>query len=102
FSSRRRHTRFSRDWSSDVCSSDLIEGSSNNKALEIFNPTADTINLSTYKLHRFTNGATSSTSLNLSGNLLPFSTYVIANSSANRSEERRVGKECRSWMSKYH
>src|SRR5690606_41183660 len=25
FSSRRRHTRFSRDWSSDVCSSDLVE-----------------------------------------------------------------------------
>src|SRR5690606_40921818 len=25
FSSRRRHTRFSRDWSSDVCSSDLYE-----------------------------------------------------------------------------
>src|SRR5690606_40278307 len=25
FSSRRRHTRFSRDWSSDVCSSDLFE-----------------------------------------------------------------------------
>src|SRR5690606_20861475 len=26
FSSRRRHTRFSRDWSSDVCSSDLRVG----------------------------------------------------------------------------
>src|SRR5690606_40243721 len=26
FSSRRRHTRFSRDWSSDVCSSDLAWG----------------------------------------------------------------------------
>src|SRR5207302_4679784 len=26
FSSRRRHTIFSRDWSSDVCSSDLIAG----------------------------------------------------------------------------
>src|SRR5690606_40388921 len=26
FSSRRRHTRFSRDWSSDVCSSDLAGG----------------------------------------------------------------------------
>src|SRR5690606_3807757 len=26
FSSRRRHTRFSRDWSSDVCSSDLLFG----------------------------------------------------------------------------
>src|SRR5690606_40135799 len=24
FSSRRRHTRLSRDWSSDVCSSDLV------------------------------------------------------------------------------
>src|SRR5690606_39522780 len=24
FSSRRRHTSFSRDWSSDVCSSDLV------------------------------------------------------------------------------
>src|SRR5690606_40560152 len=24
-SSRRRHTRFSRDWSSDVCSSDLLD-----------------------------------------------------------------------------
>src|SRR5690606_40047456 len=24
FSSRRRHTRFSRDWSSDVCSADLF------------------------------------------------------------------------------
>src|SRR2546422_6039763 len=28
FSSRRRHTRCSRDWSSDVCSSDLYEFSS--------------------------------------------------------------------------
>ena len=26
FSSRRRHTRLVRDWSSDVCSSDLFEG----------------------------------------------------------------------------
>src|SRR5690606_40404186 len=25
FSSRRRHTRFSRDWSSNVCSSDLLD-----------------------------------------------------------------------------
>src|SRR4030066_1321133 len=26
FSSRRRHTRFKCDWSSDVCSSDLLDG----------------------------------------------------------------------------
>src|SRR2546422_3282901 len=29
FSSRRRHTRCSRDWSSDVCSSDLVHGALN-------------------------------------------------------------------------
>src|SRR3712207_7376795 len=29
FSSRRRHTRYWRDWSSDVCSSDLMTQSSN-------------------------------------------------------------------------
>src|SRR5882762_11489670 len=28
FSSRRRHTRFKCDWSSDVCSSDLVGGAS--------------------------------------------------------------------------
>src|SRR5690606_22406572 len=34
FSSRRRHTRFSRDWSSDVCSSDLILGFGRSSLLE--------------------------------------------------------------------
>src|SRR5690606_40231455 len=34
FSSRRRHTRFSRDWSSDVCSSDLIYETFTQKAAE--------------------------------------------------------------------
>src|SRR5690606_14346296 len=42
-SSRRRHTRFSRDWSSDVCSSDLtrsgvIAGASGAKLLEVYSP----------------------------------------------------------------
>src|SRR3989449_36097 len=32
FSSRRRHTRCSRDWSSDVCSSDLLQGHGRRKA----------------------------------------------------------------------
>src|SRR2546429_2543609 len=35
FSSRRRHTRCSRDWSSDVCSSDLSEIRKFNEALPI-------------------------------------------------------------------
>src|SRR5690606_40762579 len=35
FSSRRRHTRFSRDWSSDVCSSDLgSRGGEQNQRLQ--------------------------------------------------------------------
>src|SRR5690606_39321574 len=33
FSSRRRHTRFSRDWSSDVCSSDLFMNGNTLKGL---------------------------------------------------------------------
>src|SRR5690606_40893855 len=33
FSSRRRHTRFSRDWSSDVCSSDLTAFSTRGSAM---------------------------------------------------------------------
>src|SRR4249919_1265429 len=35
FSSRRRHTLFSRDWSSDVCSSDLVIGCDDTKAAEV-------------------------------------------------------------------
>src|SRR5256884_4584211 len=34
FSSRRRHTRCSRDWSSDVCSSDLDEAALSRPALD--------------------------------------------------------------------
>src|SRR5690606_40040334 len=33
--SRRRHTRFSRDWSSDVCSSDLLHGDHDVAVVEI-------------------------------------------------------------------
>src|SRR5690606_17942545 len=34
FSSRRRHTRFSRDWSSDVCSSDLTAMRSSSETMQ--------------------------------------------------------------------
>src|SRR5690606_26894929 len=42
FSSRRRHTRFSRDWSSDVCSSDLLSAYSGKKVILFFYPKANT------------------------------------------------------------
>src|SRR5688572_30873312 len=42
FSSRRRHTRFDCDWSSDVCSSDLVAGMPIQPQIQ-FNKTANTI-----------------------------------------------------------
>src|SRR5690606_40814838 len=41
FSSRRRHTRFSRDWSSDVCSSDLDTGVLVRRVADVLLPAAD-------------------------------------------------------------
>src|SRR5439155_7741371 len=82
FSSRRRHTRWPRDWSSDVCSSDLIGG--------------------------FVRAAPHSSS-----GLPPIpprcwsfwrreSRIASSQRSLCRSEERRVGKECRSRWWPYH
>src|SRR5690606_40670038 len=94
FSSRRRHTRFSRDWSSDVCSSDL---------------TAPTIliNLSYilfYGIFQMTMIQLHYTSkLKLSGQAFHLSISIALMPLMQkqnlfikiRSEERRVGKECR-------
>src|SRR5207253_4481041 len=38
FSSRRRHTRWPRDWSSDVCSSDLYGGRRQNAPIPLIDP----------------------------------------------------------------
>ena len=62
--------------------SEYHEGSSNNKYLELFNPTASNINLGGYQLVQYNNGSASPTyTLALSGTLAPYSTYVIENSS---------------------
>src|SRR5260370_21847831 len=93
FSSRRRHTRFKCDWSSDVCSSDLTTVS--NVGLKVsailrFDPsqgTADTFN------------PTFETVVHNRHLVWPDS---LALGKDGRSEERRVGKECRSRWSPYH
>lgn len=63
--------------------SEYVEGSSNNKALEIFNPLAVAVNLADYTVMLYSNGAAvPNTSLVLSGTLAPGATLVIANPSA--------------------
>src|SRR5207245_7678530 len=76
FSSRRRHTRCYRDWSSDVCSSDLFIGS---------DPALRKSALGFLEDRGYG--------------------YVVAESVKEafqklRSEERRVGKECRAEWSR--
>src|SRR5207253_8212136 len=95
FSSRRRHTRWPRDWSSDVCSSDLRLG------LDEPRPAAD-------RFHR-----EAAPELELAADLEGLAAPRRREAHAAlahplrrgqalldenlRSEERRVGKECRSW-----
>lgn len=67
----------------DLYFSEYIEGTSNNKALEIYNPTASVVNLSDYKIVRFNNGSATGTEFLLSGNLAAEDVYVLASSSAD-------------------
>src|SRR5699024_11955638 len=79
FSSRRRHTRSKRDWSSDVCSSDLygwIFFYQSAEFLDDGNPSAQLVGNAPIIVNRDT------CELRVTG-------------VAKRSEERRVGKECR-------
>jgi hypothetical protein len=67
----------------DLIISEYVEGSSNNKYVEIYNGTGATIDLSNYELRLYANGATSPTNTNvLSGNLPNNSTVVYKNSAA--------------------
>src|SRR6202167_3479574 len=72
FSSRRGHTRCHGDWSSDVCSSDLREKARPRQEERMLK----------------------------SGNPKSYRTTIRAGC-ALRSEERRVGKECRSRWAPY-
>src|SRR2546421_6554209 len=97
FSSRRRHTRSDRDWSSDVCSSDLKEKPF---ALQIKQALQD----SEEKTHPKMSKSNSGPSPRKVQETLSFKLRQSNRSFAlrRRSEERRVGKECRSRWSPYH
>src|SRR3712207_8497764 len=94
FSSRRRHTRYWRDWSSDVCSSDL-------HAYRMW--VRETYSLANVPAERL--NAVQSAVRYHAGNILRelLSEEEQADLGlTKRSEERRVGKECRSRWSPYH
>src|SRR5688572_31754661 len=76
FSSRRRHTRFDCDWSSDVCSSDLLRTGVTREGKIV-----------AHQSRAYYNGGAAGGAKPMPG---------------LRSEERRVGKECRSRWSPYH
>src|SRR2546430_4090328 len=94
FSSRRRHTRFDCDWSSDVCSSDLLDLAE--KAIAVLTGYPVTW------VPDYPNAAGGKSAFYLHND----PTIDIFNGqnivSGQRSEERRVGKECRSRWSPYH
>src|SRR5690348_18178987 len=75
FSSRRRHTRWTGDWSSDVCSSDLVQA-------RISGPGHS--------------APATSTAKNVDHVVHSIFGLEADHQRRVRSEERRVGKECRS------
>ncbi len=67
----------------DLFFSEYVEGSSNNKYIEIYNGTENTINLNDYQIQLFSNGSVTPTTINtLSGNLPPQETLILKNSLA--------------------
>ena len=70
----------------DLFISEYVEGSSYNKAIEIYNGTGAAVNLSSYELQYYFNGKTSAGRyIPLSGTLAPGAVYVVAHSSASQT-----------------
>jgi hypothetical protein len=67
----------------DIFISEYLEGSSLNKAIELYNPTANTLDLSNYTLKIYFNGATTSTDFVPLGMLAPGQTFNIVNYGAS-------------------
>lgn len=67
---------------SELFFSEYVEGTSNNKALEIYNPSNVAIDLSTYRVRLYANGTTNATSTQvLSGTIAPGSTLTLVHPS---------------------
>src|SRR5207248_4861948 len=96
-SSRRRHTRSYGDWSSDVCSSDLtISTGASTNVVEIYDIASNTWSagavypITESFISAWTQGGFIYTAGGIDG------VTAVESNKTYRSEERRVGKECRS------
>src|SRR5699024_11910508 len=102
----RRHTRSKRDWSSDVCSSDLDGSTGGGRAHRVRPDRTRTVVVSGAEVLPEEEIAQVLTAAKESGVevVLMFRTGVPAALSrfADRSEERRVGKECSSRGGREH
>src|SRR5258707_12040460 len=96
FSSRRRHTRYWRDWSSDVCSSDLVAS---------FGLVFEAGSAKAFLLNDRSPNVTAAQIVAGGGMTAAYLLTIHHHGRFERftrSEERRVGKECRSRWSPYH
>src|SRR5256885_2450155 len=92
FSSRRRHTRLQGDWSSDVCSSDLVRATIGEEGRGLRDRPLR--NAAEFIDRHLGDGFARHF-------LTPYNEKLYG-VPCTRSEERRVGKECRSRWSPYH
>src|SRR5436189_3800584 len=104
FSSRRRHTRYIGDWSSDVCSSDLPYAQPVFVLAACLFLVLDPGHVVYYTIVHVPLLVRSLQSMNFYEGVSLMLALIAATalSSYLRSEERRVGKECRSRWSTDH
>ena len=84
---------------SELFISEYVEGWSNNKALEIYNPTDQAIDLSDYIIVRYSNGSTfagAESAVPLSGTIAPNDVYVAV---IDKRDENGTGQEAPVWDS---
>lgn len=80
------------NYASELIISEYVEGSHNNKYIEIYNGTGSPVDLSGYSLELHSSAAAAATSTNqLSGQLAHGAVYIVANSSAALSGNFTVG-----------
>lgn len=84
---------------SKIFISEYVEGWSNNKALEIYNPTNQAVDLSQYFVARYSNGSGSATVANavqLSGMVAPYDVFVAV---LDKQDPNGTGQEAPIWDS---